>query len=121
METAPLYWVLRPHAGYERDQRWYAKKRPAEFAAVLRNLERTMTLLHHSPNSLSLQAGFIHPEPHGMLAIDQRGGGGNLQPTRLYCYAHEVTRVMHLLAIGDKDSQPADLARLRPLVRLLAS
>lgn len=121
METAPPYWVLRPHAGYERDQRWYAKKRPAELAAVLRNLARTMTLLAQAPNARCLQAGFIHPEPHGLLAIDQRGGAGALQATRLYCYAHEVTRVMHLLAIGDKDSQPTDLARLRPLVRLLAS
>ena len=44
-------WVLLPHSSYLRDLRWYAKKRPAELSAVLRNLERTMTLLANRPNT----------------------------------------------------------------------
>ncbi len=114
-------WKLLPHSAYLRDQRWYAKKRPAELSAVLRNLERTMTLLARSPSARSVQAGFLHPEPHGMLAIDQRGGGGRLQETRLYCYAHAGSRTVHLLGIGDKSSQSADLARLSPVARTLNS
>ena len=114
-------WVLLPHSAYLRDLRWYAKKRPAELAAVLRNLDRTMTLLANSPHARTIQAGFLHPEPHGMVAIDQRGGAGRLQETRLYCYAHNGSRTVHLLGIGDKSSQPADLARLSPLARTLNS
>ena len=114
-------WVLLPHSAYLRDLRWYAKKRPAELSAVLRNLERTMTLLAHSPHPRTIQAGFLHPEPHGMVAVDQRGGAGRLQETRLYCYAHAGSRTVHLLGIGDKSSQPADLARLSPLARNLNS
>jgi hypothetical protein len=114
-------WVFLPHSSYLRDLRWYAKKRPAELAAVLRNLERYMILLAVSPSVRSIQAGFLHPEPHGMVALDQRGGAGRLQETRLYCYAQADLRTLHLLGIGDKSSQSADLARLSPLARTLNS
>ena len=114
-------WVLLPHSAYLRDLRWYAKKRPAELAAVLRNLERYMALLTRCPSARSVQAGFIHPEPHGMIAVDQRGGAGRLQETRLYCYAHSGSRTVHLLGIGDKSTQSADLARLSPIARTLNS
>ncbi len=114
-------WLLSPHPTYLRDLRWYAKKRPAELAAILRNLERYMALLTVSPSVLSVHAGFIHPERHGMVALDQRGGVGRLQETRLYCYAHGGSHTVHLLGIGDKSSQPADLARLSALARTLNS
>jgi len=115
------HWVLLPHLAYLRDLRWYAKKRPAELAAVIRNLDRYMALLTRSPSARSVHAGFIHPEPHGMIAVDQRGGAGRLQETRLYCYAHSGSRTVHLLGIGDKSSQSADLARLSPIARILNS
>ena len=114
-------WSLLPHSAYLRDLRWYAKKRPAELAATLRNLERYMNLLARSPSARSVQAGFLHSEPHGMVALDQRGGGGRLQETRLYCYAHEGSRTVHLLGLGDKPSQSSDLARLSPIARSLNS
>jgi hypothetical protein len=114
-------WVLLPHSAYLLDLRWYAKKRPAELAAILRNLERYMTLLARSRSARSVQAGFLHPEPYGMVALDQRGGGGRLQETRLYCYAHAGSRTLHLLGIGDKSSQPADLARLSLIARTFNS
>lgn len=114
-------WLLLPHSGYLRDLRWYAKKRPAELTATLRNLERYMTLLVRSPSARSVQAGFLHPEPHGMVALDQRGGAGRLQETRLYCYPHAASRTVHLLGIGDKSSQSGDLARHSPIARNLNS
>ena len=114
-------WVLLPHSSYLRDLRWYTKKRPAELAAILRNLERYMTLLARSPSARSIQAGFLHTEPHGMVAIDQRGGVGRLQETRLYCYAQDDARTLHLLGIGNKSSQSADLARHSPVARSLNS
>jgi hypothetical protein len=49
-------WVLLPHSTYLRDLRWYAKKRPAELAAILRNLERYMTLLARSPSARTLNS-----------------------------------------------------------------
>jgi hypothetical protein len=119
MESSHHGWRLQPEPGYLRDQRWYAKKRPRELQACLRNLERFMTLLSHAPHPLAVQAGFLHPESHGMVALDQRGGGANLAETRLYILAHAPSRVVHLLGIGSKSTQAADLSRLIPLAREL--
>ena len=121
MASDEASWVLLPHSSYLRDLRWYTKKRPVELAALHRNLERYMLLLARSASARSVQPGFLHPEPHGMIALDQRGGVARLQETRLYCYAHAGSRTVHLLGIGDKSSQPADLARLSPVARTLNS
>jgi hypothetical protein len=56
-----------------------------------------------------------------MIAVDQRGGAGRLQETRLYCYAHTGSRTVHLLGIGDKSSQSADLTRLSSVALSLNS
>jgi hypothetical protein len=56
-----------------------------------------------------------------MVALDQRGGGANLGETRLYILAHAPSRVVHLLGIGGKSTQAADLSRLIPLARELNS
>ena len=121
MNNEESSWVLLPHSSYLRDLRWYTKKRPVELSAILRNLERFMTFLARSPSARTVQAGFLHPKPHGMVAIDQRGGAGRLQETRLYCYPQSDSRTLHLLGIGDKHSQPTDLARLTPIARSLNS
>ena len=102
-------WTLQPTTRWDKDQRHYAKKHPDELAAVMRNLERYLGLLSKSKNSKAVQAGFLHPEGNGVLAIDQKGGGGNLQETRLYTFAVDETQTVFLIAIGSKDSQQEDI------------
>jgi hypothetical protein len=110
-------WNILQHPEFWRDYKWYAKKRPRELAAVLDNLERLKNMLSLSPHSQLIVAGFIHPEPLGVWAIDQRGSMGNLQATRLYCYAESSQRNLYLLAIGSKDSQSADISRVTEMVK----
>ena len=112
-------WQIEPTTGWERDHKHYAKKRPNELAAVLRNLDRYMKLLAVAKNSKAVQAGYLHPEPCGVLAVDQRGGGANLQETRLYTYADDDTRTVYLIAIGDKDAQHADVEYCKSFVKTL--
>ncbi|MEI7732235.1 MAG: hypothetical protein WCO56_21850 [Verrucomicrobiota bacterium] len=102
-------WQIEPTTGWEKDQKHYAKKRPNELAAVIRNLGRYVALLNVSKNSKSVQAGYLHTEQSGVLAIDQKGGGGNLQETRLYTYAADETKTVYLIAIGDKSAQHDDV------------
>ena len=85
-------WQIEPTSGWEKDEKHYSKKRPDELAAVLRNLGRYVALLTASRNSKCAQAGYLHVEQSGVLAIDQRGGGGSLQETRLYTYADDDKR-----------------------------
>ncbi len=80
-------WQIEPTTGWERDQKHYGKKHPSELAAVMRNLERFMLILKVSKNSKCVQAGYLHTESMGILALDQKGGGANLQETRLYIFA----------------------------------
>ncbi len=62
-----------------------------------------------SKNSRAAQAGYLHNEPAGVVAVDQKGGGGNLQETRLYTYADDATRTVHMQAIGEKSTQHSDV------------
>jgi hypothetical protein len=104
-----VMWFLQTTERWEKDSAWYAKKRPNELAAVLRNLERYKQMLEVAPNPLAVSGGFLHPESMGIVAVDQKGGGKNLQQTRLYVFAEVETRTLHLLTIGDKASQAKDI------------
>jgi hypothetical protein len=102
-------WKLEPTTQWDKDRKWYEKKHPNELAAVLHNLKRYVAQLNASPNPKSFMAGYIHPEPHGVVAIDQKAGGGNLQETRLYVYPSEAQKVLYLITIGNKDEQATDI------------
>ncbi len=112
-------WQIEPTTGWEKDQKHYSKKRPKELAAVMRNLDRYFKLLTVSKNSKALQAGYLHTEQSGVLAIDQKGGGGNLQETRLYTYADDDTKTVYLIAIGDKGDQHADVEYCKDFLNTL--
>ena len=103
-------WQIEPSTQWEKGLRYYEKKHPDELAAVLNNLNRYMSLLKTAPNSRSIQAGFLHGEPGGVVAIDQKGGGGNLQETRLYTVAVDSQQIVHLITIGNKADQPSDVS-----------
>lgn len=114
-------WQLEPTSQWEKDVRHYEKKRPTELAAVLRNLDRYIGLLRLAPNSRTVAAGYLHPEPLGVVAVDQKGGGGSLQETRLYTYADDEKQVVYLITIGSKDDQPSDIEFCKRFVESLRS
>ena len=102
-------WQVETTTQWQKDARFYEKKRPAELAAVLRNLKRFVTMLDSARNSQAVQDGFLHAEGNGVVAIDQKGGGGNLQETRLYTYPYEAEKVLYLITVGNKNEQPDDV------------
>ena len=112
-------WELEPTDLFVKLEAWYRKKRPAELAAVLRNLDRYVDLLNAAPNSKAVQAGFLHREPAGVIAVDQKGGGANLAETRLYTLADDSAKVLHLIVIGDKGSQAKDIHASREFAQQL--
>ena len=66
-----------------------------------------------------LKFGFIHPEPYGALAIDQKGGGSGLKQTRLYTYPQKSEEILHLIIVGDKSSQKSDIEFCSQFVKRL--
>jgi len=103
-------WTEEVTGQFERDTKWYAKKHPDELAAVLRNLERYRKQLSIVGNPALIRAGYIHEEPHGVQAVDQKGGGKALAETRLYVYADMEQKVLYLITIGNKADQSRDVA-----------
>ena len=53
--------------------------------------------------------GFVHDEPKGIKAIDQKGAGAGVKQTRLYTFPDNTTNTVHLIIVGDKNSQKADI------------
>lgn len=102
-------WQIETTDKWEREKKYYEKKHPNELAAVLHNTQRYLKLIETAPNPKAVQAGFLHHEPAGVVAIDQKGGGGNLQETRLYTFACVSEKVLYLITMGNKSSQSSDI------------
>ena len=109
-------WNLETSDVYARHLKHYTKKHPRELRAVLDNLNTYLKALQLGAPIHPPPFGFLHAEPHGVWAIDQKGGGKSLAQTRLYVYPAEKTKVLHLLALGDKNSQKADIQLCNQLI-----
>jgi hypothetical protein len=107
---------LFPTQSYKRNHKRYAKNRPAELKAVLENLDKYLQSLQAGVKPLQIKAGFIHPEPQGVVAIDQKGGVKNLAQTRLYIFSDVEAETLYLIAMGDKNSQKSDIQACREFV-----
>jgi hypothetical protein len=109
-------WKLQPMEEYGRRHKRYEKDHPRELQAVLDNLDTYFRSLEAGVKPLQIKHGFMHHEPLGVVAIDQKGGGKNLAQTRLYVYPEPETETLHVIALGDKRSQKADLGTCRAFV-----
>jgi hypothetical protein len=114
-------WTIETTGQYDRDSKYYSKKHPEELTAVLDNLDTYLLLLNACAGPFQATAGFIHNEPDGMKAIDQKGSKSRnkLQQTRLSIYAHHEKQILYLLGIGGKSGQGEDIQRCREFVRLI--
>ena len=112
-------WELVPTDKYLKASAIYEKKHPHELSAVLSNLDSYVKALNSGCNPLQISGGFIHPEPEGIVAIDQKGGKQKikLQQTRLYIYPQTERKLLYLITIGDKRLQGEDIKLCRAFVR----
>jgi hypothetical protein len=102
-------WKLEASERYEARHRRYEKKHPRELAAVLKNQATYLAALKVGTNPLQIKFGFVHPERQGVVALDQKGGGGSLAQTRLYVFPDTEDRVLYQVTLGDKNTQKEDL------------
>ena len=102
-------WNVEPTDDYQRDHRRWEKKHREELSAVLSNLEKFFSALNEGAKPRNIKAGFVHPEPSGVLALDQTGAKRKLKVSRLYIFPDEGSKTLHLLRLGDKQSQPDDI------------
>jgi hypothetical protein len=109
-------WKLAPTDEYQRRHKRYVKDNPRELQAVLDNLDTYFKSLEAGVKPLQISHGFMHNEPLGVVAIDQKGGGKSLAQTRLYVYPEPETETLFVITLGDKRSQKADIATCRDFV-----
>ena len=109
-------WVLEESTFFASRFKRYKKKHPKETLAVMNNLDTYVHALKQGVKPPLIQAGFIHREPQGVVAIDQKGTKGSAKQTRLYVYAVEIGQKVYLITSGDKNSQRRDLADCRNFV-----
>lgn len=112
-------WLIEPTETYQCKHEHYEKKHPNELAAAEGNLDTYFRTLKNGVNPLQIKEGFIHHEPDGIKAIDQKGSRQKikLQETRLYIYPDVPTKTLFLLTIGDKQTQRNDINFCREYVK----
>ncbi len=109
-------WVQLPTDTFSKQLKKWPKKHSRELAAMLANLQTVLLALQCGATVESLTFGFVHREPGGVLALDQEGGGAGLKQSRLYVYPHKPSQIFHLITLGDKSTQPRDIAYARAYV-----
>ena len=114
-----MAWKVESSSFFESRFERFKKKHPAEAQAVLNNLDTYIVALNDGTNPMNIKAGFIHHEPDGIKAIDQRGGKGSLMQTRLYIYPDANTKTVHVISIGDKTDQNSDIQECRKYIKPL--
>ena len=116
-----LNWNMEHTDEYARAAKWYSKKRINEFIAVTTNLDKYFDALKNIGNPLQITAGYIHNEPDGIIALDQKGGKQKvkLQQTRLYVFSDTDKQILYILLLGDKRSQSDDIKYCRKFVKRL--
>ena len=103
-------WKLEANAEYDKRVRKWPKKHRRELQAMHNNLDTFfMALKRGALLENAVRYGFVHDERKGIKAIDQKGAGAGVKQTRLYIFPNKTTKTVHLITIGDKSSQKADI------------
>ncbi len=105
-----VLWKITATAQFNRDIKKYTKSHPVETSHMLANSRKLLEALNNSIPVCDITAGFIHHEPKGIKAVDQKGPTkGKLKQTRMYIYPELDEKKSHFICIGDKQSQSKDI------------
>jgi len=98
----------------------YARKHQREYLACVKNLEDLIAFLNGGATLQQAESGlgFFSTEGGNVYRITQTGVP-HAKETRLYVYAVVLGDTIHVLTIGDKDSQKRDLLRCREIIRTI--
>jgi len=115
----PLLWQLEPLPEFSRTLKQVSKKNKTETTQLLENLNAIHEALNIGVKPGCLHGGHIHREPHGIIAVDQKGAKGSNRELRLYTYPCDKTSTLYMLKIGDKGSQKRDIKWCKEIVEKL--
>jgi len=103
-------WAIEPTPQFGRDMKRLGKSHPVETRHMLANSRKFLEALNNDIPIGNITSGFIHNEPKGIKAMDQKGPTkGKLKQTRLYIYPELDEKKAHFICAGDKQSQSKDI------------
>ena len=105
-ESEPMEWIASDRYAARNKLKAYAKKHPKELAGCIKNLKLLIAMLNDNGTIGTVKAGFFRNEFDGIYRIGQTGVA-SAKETRLY--VHPKGTVLHVLTVGDKDTQQDDL------------
>lgn len=89
---------------------------------MLCNYETVVEALNLGTKLEHIKYGFIHREPKGIWGIDQKGAGSGTTQARLYVFPERESELLHVLTVGTKPTQVADIRHcVRAVEELVAS
>lgn len=115
MEKKSPIWQICDAFAQSNAFKKYAKKHPREFESVFSNLDKIMGLLEAGHKVGGFQVSFFRSEGDGVYRIGQ-SGLPSAKESRLYVYPDTAKQKMHILHIGDKDSQQDDIKESKEIV-----
>lgn len=102
-------WTVERHDEFSKRFKKLCKKHRREVLNALSNLDTFHKALNAGAIPQQIQKGFIHPEPKGVLAMDESGKGQHLMAIRLYVFPDTKSKTLHVITIGDKSTQDLDI------------
>lgn len=92
------------------------KKHRQELINVFANLGKYLDALRSGLLPQQVIRSWARPEPCGLRAIDESGPKNPKKPLRLYVYPEVDAEILHILTLGDKDSQSDDIKQCEEFV-----
>ena len=100
-----MVWAIEEADGYRAKLKRYTKKHRTSTVQALENLNRYLKSLNLGTKPMQIRAGWIHPEPQFVFALDETGEKYNVHPIRLYVHPEIDTKTLWVITIGDKETQ----------------
>lgn len=112
-------WTASKTTEFEKRAVKWGKKYRRELAAMFDNLDTLLEALQSGvkPEQIKRNLSFVHSEPDGLLAVDQKGAGKGAKESRAYTYPDEREKRLHHLTLGGKETQSADIKSCKAWIK----
>jgi hypothetical protein len=113
-------WALQYADDFKPRWNRFQKKHRSEAEAMAKNLDKYFKALSAGVHPMQIGGGFIHAEPKGIKALDQKGSATpKPTQTRLYIYPEIERGLLHIVTVGTKSDQRGDIKTVEAYVERL--
>ena len=112
----PANWALDATHASKNQFAKFNKNHPDEYSSLFANLAKIQGLLRGGHKVGGFHVNFFRSEGDGVYRIGQTGVPGALE-SRLYVYPDTASQILHVLEIGEKSGQQADIKSAKKKVQ----